>query len=74
VKPVIVHSRARTEIHDAVDHYNEQRLALGDRFALVVEEGLNRISRQPKAFSPCRKYYRKFVLSEFSLLDFLPRV
>jgi len=56
VKPVIVHSRARTEIHDAVDHYNEQRLALGDRFALVVEEGLNRISRQPKAFSPYRKY------------------
>jgi plasmid stabilization system protein ParE len=70
MKAVRLHSRATAEIEAGRDYYNEVREGFGDEFATAVEEAVELIGKQPKAFSPYRKGYRKVVLNRFHYLIF----
>ena len=64
MKPVRLHSLARTEIREAIEYYNDARDGLGDEFADEVEAALVRIGRQPKASSPYSGGYRRYFLGK----------
>lgn len=70
MKAVRLHSRAAAEIETGREYYNEAQDGLGDEFAAAVEAGVGLIGKQPKAFSPYRKGYRKFLVDGFPYLIF----
>ncbi|HJS07400.1 MAG TPA: type II toxin-antitoxin system RelE/ParE family toxin [Pirellulales bacterium] len=50
---------ARTELQQAVAHYNEQSDGLGDQFLLAVEELLAQIEKNPLRFGKMETLYRR---------------
>jgi len=50
VKPVILHSEAEAELHEAAAHYEKQRTGLGRELRHVVEAAVGRIRVNPNAF------------------------
>lgn len=65
MKPVRLSRGARTEIEDGVEYYNNAQEGLGDEFQDEIEQALDLIGKQPKAFSPYSNGYRKRVLDWF---------
>ena len=65
MKPVRLSKYALLEIKRGVEHYNEARTGLGDEFRDEIEKLIELIGKQPRAFSPYRRDYRKCVVRRF---------
>src|SRR5262245_51876479 len=65
MKPVRLHSQAAAEIEAGIEYYNAARDGLGDEFRDAVQEAVELMRQQPRAFSPYRAGYRKLVLKRF---------
>lgn len=50
MKPVVFHSEAEWELHQASRHYEKQRAGLGREFRQEVESAVQRILQNPRAF------------------------
>jgi len=68
MKPIDLDSEAADEVREAIDYLEGQRPGCGDEFEQAVQDALDIISKQPKAFSPYRGRYRKFVIKKFGYL------
>lgn len=70
MKPVELDPEAAAEVREAVDYLESQRPGSGDEFEQTVQDALDIISKQPKAFAPYRTRYRKYVVTKFGYLIF----
>lgn len=66
MKPVEVDADARDEVREAIAYLETRRAGLGDEFEDKLREAFDLIARQPRAFSPYREGYRKYVVPGFS--------
>jgi plasmid stabilization system protein ParE len=65
---LILLSRARNEIEDALDWYENRQEGLGEKLLLEVEDELQRIMNNPMLFPVshvAKTHYRKAVLPKF---------
>ncbi|MBK7113816.1 MAG: type II toxin-antitoxin system RelE/ParE family toxin [Flavobacteriales bacterium] len=60
-----VQESAKQEIAHAAVWYNTQRPGLGDRFLAEVEDGIQRIQRNPEAFPRGRFEARRILMNVF---------
>jgi plasmid stabilization system protein ParE len=66
VKPALFHSEARAEVREAAAYYAGKRRGLGKEFRAEVEAAVERIRKNPKAFTPYgNEGLRKCVLDRF---------
>jgi toxin ParE1/3/4 len=65
MKAVRLSRYATLEIERGVKHYNDARPGLGDEFRDEVESLIDLIGKQPKAFTPYGRGYRKCVVRRF---------
>ena len=49
MKPVVLHDQAKAEVEEAAAWYERQRLGLGGKFRVAVEEAIQRIRENPQA-------------------------
>jgi toxin ParE1/3/4 len=64
LKLVILHSEAKAEAKEAISFLNNQRDGFGDEFRDELEKAIERIRRSPKAYSPYRAGYRKYLMEK----------
>ncbi len=70
MKPVELDPEASEELRQAIEYLESQRLGSGDEFEQAVQDALDIIGKQPKAFAPYRSRYRKYVITKFGYLIF----
>lgn len=70
MKPVELDPEAAAEFQEAIEYLESQRTGSGDAFAQVVQDALDIVAKQPKAFLPHRERYRKYVIKKFGYLIF----
>ena len=62
MKPIEVDPGAEDEVREAIAYLESRRAGLGDQFEAEIRTAFDLIARQPRAFSP----YRKYVVPGFS--------
>ena len=70
MKRIELDPEAAAEVRRAIEFLDTRRDGLGAEFEAEFRAALDLIARQPKAFSPYRGRYRKYVISEFGYLIF----
>jgi toxin ParE1/3/4 len=55
---------------ETVEYLESQRTGSGDEFERQVQNALDMIGKQPRAYSPYRDRYRKYVVRKFGCLIF----
>lgn len=65
LRPIRFHGAARTELSQAVDHYDEQVSGLGDAFAAEVEHSIRQIATYPNIGTPHLLGTRRVLLEGF---------
>lgn len=70
MKPVEVDPEAQDEVREAIAYLESRRAGLGDEFEALIREAFDLIARHPRAFSPYRAGYRKYVVPGFSYVIF----
>lgn len=65
---VVLQSDAIIDIQDAFDWYENQRSGLGYELIEEIEEGLERLSRNPQHYSATSEKYRKLRIKRFPYL------
>ena len=62
---LIIRPEAETEIKEAYEWYEEQRLGLGDDFLLNIDAALCSIQREPEICAPLYKNIRRILIRRF---------
>lgn len=62
---ILIRPVAETEIEDAMNWYEKQRIGLGSDFLLCLEEGLVKIERTPEMFPVVYKNIRRLLIKRF---------
>jgi toxin ParE1/3/4 len=70
MKRVVIGNEASVEIKEAIAFLNRRREGVGYDFDADVEAALEMIGKQPKAFSPYKRGFRKYVVQPFGYLIF----
>jgi len=71
VKPVIVHSQAKTELDHAISYYESRMTGLGLEFHAKVEQAFQKIQLNPQTWPRhSDPRFRKYVLERFPYLIF----
>jgi toxin ParE1/3/4 len=66
MKPILLHTQAKTEMREARDYYEEQKPDLGFEFVEEVEDGIERIQQNPRGFPVFQNSsYRRCLLKRF---------
>ena len=73
IAPFRFHPAARAELRDAVDHYDDIRIELGDQFTSIVDDALEHIVNNPHTGEPFDAGTRRYGLTRFPYsIIFLP--
>lgn len=70
MKPVELDPEAADELREAINYLENQRAGCGEEFEQAVQDAFDIIGKQPKAFTPYRTRYRKYVIRKFGHLIF----
>jgi len=62
---VILYPEAEADLMEARDWYEQQRVGLGTRFVLCVDETLERIARTPTLYAVVYRDVRRAVIRRF---------
>ena len=60
--------KARKELLDAIDWYEQKQTGLGDRFASVVIGQINQINSSPFLYTQRNKHHREVKVNQFPYL------
>jgi toxin ParE1/3/4 len=71
VKPVIIHSKARTELDAAIAYYEQQRAGLGLALQSTVEQATRKIQQNPQIGAPYKgTEFRHYSVRRFPYVIF----
>ena len=70
MKPIELHADAAEEVRESIAFVGSVGEEAGEEFETALEAALKLIARQPKAFSPYRTHYRRYVLTQYGYLIF----
>jgi toxin ParE1/3/4 len=75
VKPIIIHSKARAELDEAIAYYEKQKAGLGLALQSAIEQAIGRIRQNPQIGAPYKMTeFRHYVIQHFPYVVFYAEV
>jgi plasmid stabilization system protein ParE len=65
---LIISSLAQNQLTESSNWYEEQTLGLGERFAEIIYNNLNKISKDPEIYKKTKRNLREFVVDKFPFI------
>ena len=65
IRPVVFRPHAEVEVLAAQKWYEERRLGLGGEFRAVIDDAIDRVSRQPESFPRVHGEIRRALVQRF---------
>ncbi len=71
MKPIIIHSKARTEFEESITYYEQQKTGLGLALQSAIEKAIGRIQQNPQIGAPYKTTeFRHYVIQRFPYVIF----
>jgi toxin ParE1/3/4 len=73
IPKIVFRRRAKNELEDAIEWYDEQRQGLGDEFLRCVEEAISKASQSPLSYAVAFQDVRRIAVRRFPYsVDYRP--